>query len=139
MFMTQAKPMDRLPPLSDADALLQHIKRCAFQVRHVWAQSTLNEPGVPDLYHWGWVRGDDGLFEIEWMTPPVYPVVDRLSRPSRSSYGQVESIESTTSSIDLKSRRSPSLQVESIAENQQPRFSSAVLWSIFIVQSSVGV
>ena len=46
MFMTQAKPMDRLSPSSDA--LFQHIKRCAFQAGHLWDQSTLKEPKVPD-------------------------------------------------------------------------------------------
>ena len=49
MFMTQAKPIDRLPPSSDA--LFQHIKRCAFQIDHIWGQRrTLKEPELSDPY-----------------------------------------------------------------------------------------
>ena len=46
--------MDALPPTEAA--LLQHVKRVAYQAGHVWSQALLKDPVLLSSLEWGWIK-----------------------------------------------------------------------------------
>ena len=64
LFSQKGRPMDGLPP-SQA-ALVEHIKRAAYQAGHVWAQMFVAVPTLPSPSEWGWLQTIDGGWEVKW-------------------------------------------------------------------------
>ena len=54
LFSQKGRPMDGLPPTQAA--LLEHIKRAAYQAGHVWAQMLIAVPNLRSPSEWGWVQ-----------------------------------------------------------------------------------
>lgn len=69
---------DRVPPTSAA--LLQHIKRSAYQAGHIWACSLIAEPQLPPVSEWGWKVLQDGSVE------PVWTVLPKASKAYRALF-----------------------------------------------------
>jgi len=51
-------------------ALLQHIKRAAYQAGHCWAQMMIVAPELPSPGDWSWKRKDKGGWEAFWTAVP---------------------------------------------------------------------
>ena len=62
----KGRPMDGLPP-SQA-ALVEHIKRAAYQAGHVWAQMFVAVPTLPSPGEWGWLQTTEGSWKVKWTT-----------------------------------------------------------------------
>lgn len=63
----------QLPPCKDA--LKQHAKRANYQVA-IWRRSLQNSPEVPKATDGhGWIMGEDGQIEIEWITGKPAPEI----------------------------------------------------------------
>jgi len=60
--------MDNLPPTQGA--LVEHIKRAAYQAGHVWAQMLVAIPELPSAQEWGWEQNTSGGWEVEWTELP---------------------------------------------------------------------
>ncbi len=58
----------QIPPTRAA--LEQHVKRATYQGGHVWGQSLLATPALPLPTSWGWMKTEDGLYELNWTTLP---------------------------------------------------------------------
>ena len=59
----------QLPPR--ANALLQHILRCAYQAGLIWGQANLKNPNIPSPEGWGWQKDDKGQWVPVWTTIPA--------------------------------------------------------------------
>lgn len=46
--------MENIPPTQDA--LLQHVLRAAYQAGHIWHQSLVANPMLPDIADYGWIK-----------------------------------------------------------------------------------
>lgn len=69
LFTKKGRTIDRLPPTQAA--LIQHIKRAAYQAGHCWAQVMIAAPELPSPGDWGWKRKDQGHgWEVFWTTLP---------------------------------------------------------------------
>ena len=68
LFTQKGRHMEGIPPTRAA--LLEHIKRAAFQAGHVWGQSTLPSPDLPSPSEWGWKRSTTGTWETCWTALP---------------------------------------------------------------------
>ena len=66
LFSNGNRPIDNIPPTEAA--LLQHVKRAAYQAGHVWGQSLVIRPTLPPPSEWGWIRA----MEIGSHTGPIY-------------------------------------------------------------------
>ena len=64
-FTRKGRKFDGLPPTRDA--LLQHVKRTAYQAGHIWGQALVPSPTLPSPQDWGWVS-DGGEWRPFWMT-----------------------------------------------------------------------
>ena len=53
LFTRKSRRLDSIPPTRDA--LLQHVKRTAYQAGHIWGQALIASPLVPSPRHWGWI------------------------------------------------------------------------------------
>ena len=67
-IFAQKSNVKQIPP--SKAALEQHVKRAAYQGGHIWGQSLLPAPIVPSPTSWGWIKGDNGLYEPKWTTLP---------------------------------------------------------------------
>jgi hypothetical protein len=56
LFTRKNRTMDCIPP--SAAALIQHVRRVAYQAGHVWAQSIDKLPELPSPANWGWRRDE---------------------------------------------------------------------------------
>ena len=52
MFVKDGRDLDSIPPT--AAALFQHVLRASFIAGHVWHQSLVPMPVLPNLDDWGW-------------------------------------------------------------------------------------
>ena len=68
LFTKRAREIRNIPPTSNA--LLQHIKRAAYQAGHIWASSLVAYPSYPSPECWGWVKDDTGCWQPLWTTLP---------------------------------------------------------------------
>ena len=60
--------MDELPPTEAA--LLQYVKRVAYQAGHVWGQALLTDPVLPSPLEWGWIKTNTATWEPFWTALP---------------------------------------------------------------------
>lgn len=67
LFIQKGRQFDNIPPTRAA--LLEHVKRAAYQAGHIWGQALIPCPGVPSPQDWGWTF-DDGLWRPLWSTLP---------------------------------------------------------------------
>ena len=65
LFAKKGRTTVAIPPTSDA--LLQHVKRSAYQAGHVWAQSLIQNANLPSPSEYGWVR-NESQWQPFWMT-----------------------------------------------------------------------
>ena len=65
-LFAKTSSVGKIPP-SHA-ALVQHVKRAAFQGGHIWGQVLCPDPMLPSPDSWGWVKTDCGLFQPYWTT-----------------------------------------------------------------------
>ena len=68
LFSQKGRPMDGLPPTQAA--LVEHVKRAAYQAGHVWAQMFVAVPKLPSPSEWGWLQTIEGGWEVKWTTLP---------------------------------------------------------------------
>lgn len=69
LFTKKGRQINNIPP--SHGAIVQHIKRAALQAGHVWSQSLVKEPEVPDPSDWGWTRAcDTGPWQPLWTLLP---------------------------------------------------------------------
>ena len=68
LFARKQRPYDAIPPTRGA--LLEHIKRAAYQSGHVWAQAELCIQQVPSPEHWGWMKDNDS-WKPKWTSLPA--------------------------------------------------------------------
>ena len=66
LFSQKGRPMDGLPPTQAA--LVEHVKRAAYQAGHVWAQMFVAVPKLPSPSEWGWLQTIEGGWEVKWTT-----------------------------------------------------------------------
>ena len=66
-LFTKKSSVLRIPPTQAA--LVQHVKRAAFQGGPIWSQTLLPQPALPSSCNWGWIK-TDGLYEPLWTTLP---------------------------------------------------------------------
>ena len=59
LFTRKSRWFNSIPPTRNA--LLQHVKRTAYQASHIWGQALIASPLVPSPRYWGWIT-DSG----EW-------------------------------------------------------------------------
>lgn len=68
LFTQKNRTIDRLPPTQAA--LIEHIKRAAYQAGHCWAQAMIATPELPSPSEWGWKVKDEGGWEAFWTSLP---------------------------------------------------------------------
>ena len=68
LFAYGNRKMDNIPP--SRDALLQHVKRAAYQAGHIWGQALTLNPILPSPSDWGWISDTDGHWSPIWTTLP---------------------------------------------------------------------
>ena len=66
-FTQKGWQISNIPPTRDA--LLQHVKRAAYQGGHVWSQTLVVDPALPSPSEWGW-HLEDSKWHPLWMTIP---------------------------------------------------------------------
>ena len=64
MFTRKQRPYQAIPP-----ALLQNVKRAAYQAGSVWNQTTLRQPETQSPTDWGWAK-NGYLWNVVWTTLP---------------------------------------------------------------------
>ena len=68
LFTQKGRAIDGLPPTKAA--LIQHVKRAAYQAGHCWGQMMSVQATLPSPSEWGWNRGDGCGWNICWTTLP---------------------------------------------------------------------
>ena len=78
MFARKQRPYQAIPPTRSA--LLQQVKRAAYQAGCVWSQSTLRQPETQSPADWGWAKNGD-LWNVVWTTlPPIVESCQQLTK-----------------------------------------------------------
>ena len=54
LFFHKGKDFKHMPP--SKDALFQHTLRAAYQAGHIWGQTLISCPVLPDPSKWGWIK-----------------------------------------------------------------------------------
>ena len=67
LFAQKGRTLENIPPTKDA--LLQHVKRAAYQSGFVWGQCLIVNPDLPSPSNWGWASVDD-VWQPVWITQP---------------------------------------------------------------------
>ncbi|KAG1674646.1 Pinin [Nymphon striatum] len=67
LFTKKGRSIESIPP-SQA-ALLQHVKRAIYQGVHIWWQTLVVQPVLPDPLSWGWIL-DSNMYRPLWTTLP---------------------------------------------------------------------
>ena len=67
LFTQSGRSIEAIPPTREA--LIQHIKRAAYQAGFCWGQMMICLPELPSPAEWGWVQGENG-WGIYWTTLP---------------------------------------------------------------------
>ena len=68
LFSQKSRSIDGIPPTQAA--LVEHMKRAAYQAGHVWAQMFVAVPNLPSPSEWGWVQTANGGWEVKWTALP---------------------------------------------------------------------
>ena len=68
LFSYCNRKLENIPPSSAA--LLQHVKRAAFQAGHIWGQALKVNPTLPCPSEWGWKLDSEGIWVPLWSTLP---------------------------------------------------------------------
>ncbi len=66
LFSYGNRKLENIPP--SRAALLQHVRRAAFQAGHVWGQALISNPNLPCPSQWGWRKDSNGKWEPLWTT-----------------------------------------------------------------------
>ena len=61
LFTRKGRAIDAIPPTQAA--LMQHIKRAAYQAGHCWSQAMIPNPEIPSPSDWGWSKKPEGGWE----------------------------------------------------------------------------
>lgn len=67
LFTRKSRRFDSIP--LTRDALLQDVKRTAYQAGHIWGQALIASPLVPSPQLWGWIT-DSREWRPLWTTLP---------------------------------------------------------------------
>lgn len=67
-YSFQGRDFDHLPPSSDA--LNQHVLRATYQGGHVWGNTLIPRPNIPDPADWGWLMVSK-RWQPLWIAKPV--------------------------------------------------------------------
>jgi hypothetical protein len=67
LFSKKGRSLDKIPPTSAA--LLQHVKRAAYQSGHVWGQCMTASPVIPGATDWGWTTDGKVLCPVWTLLP----------------------------------------------------------------------
>ena len=59
LFAHRQKSYEMIP--TTESALLEHTKRAVYQAGHVWGQSLILEPTLPNPKQWGWKEDDQNF------------------------------------------------------------------------------
>ena len=77
MFAWKQRPYQAIPPTRSA--LLQHVKRAAYQAGCIWSQSTLRQPATQSPADWGWAKNGE-MWHVGWtMLPPIVESCQQLT------------------------------------------------------------
>jgi hypothetical protein len=68
LFCHGNRKIEHIPP--SKAALVQHIRRAAFQAGHVWGQALVPKPTLPSPSDWGWQLLPEGSWTPLWTTLP---------------------------------------------------------------------
>jgi hypothetical protein len=69
LFAYGGRQLDNIPPTRAA--LLQHVKRAAYQAGHIWGKAHIADPSLPSPSEWGWEKTtEDGQWTPTWTTLP---------------------------------------------------------------------
>ena len=95
LFTRKGRSIESIPPTSAA--LLQHVKRSAYQAGHQWGQSLLPSPSRPCPSDWGWIKGPSQTWEPYWThLPPASKICRELLKcgcnPDRGCRGQCKCV-----------------------------------------------
>lgn len=69
LFARKQREYDFIPPTREA--LIQHVKRAAYPAGHVWGQTIISNPQLPDPTEWGWIREGDSWVPLWSSLPPI--------------------------------------------------------------------
>ena len=76
------RAIENTPPTSAA--LLQHIKRTAFQAGHIWGQCLITRPFVPSPGYWGWEKCSGELSFGPLFRKPLRPATSCSAKCKRA-------------------------------------------------------
>jgi len=68
LFSQKSRSIDGIPPTPAA--LVEHMKRAAYQAGYLWAQMFVAVPNLPSPSEWGWVQTANGGLEVKWTALP---------------------------------------------------------------------
>ena len=68
LFTSKGRSLETIPPTQGA--LIQHIKRAAYQAGHIWGQSLISRPEETSPNDWGWERDAKGDWHPLWSRLP---------------------------------------------------------------------
>lgn len=69
LFARKQRSYQSIPPTQAA--LVQHLKRAAYQAACIWSQATVCQPETQSPADWGWIQEDD-IWKTCWSTlPPI--------------------------------------------------------------------
>ena len=86
MFARKQRAYEAIPPTRAA--LLEHVKRAAYEAGCIWSQSTVCQPVTQSPAEWGWTRQDD-VWQIFWTSNlPIAVSCRQLTRCNKECRGR---------------------------------------------------
>lgn len=67
-LFAKGRQLDRIPPTKAA--LIEHVKRAAYQAGHVWGQSCVAQQNLPNPSDWGWTKEASDRWVPFWSALP---------------------------------------------------------------------
>ena len=67
-LFAKGRQLDRIPP--SKAALIEHVKRAAYQAGHVWGQSCVAQQNLPNPSDWGWTKEASDRWVPFWSALP---------------------------------------------------------------------
>ena len=78
LFTQKQRSYDAIPPTSAA--LIQHVKRSAYQAGCIWGQATVCKMQTESPANWGWQK-DGEVWQVFWTTlPPIAQSCQQLTK-----------------------------------------------------------
>ena len=78
MLARKQRPYQAIP--LTRSALLQRVKRVAYQAGSIWSQSTLRQPETRSPADWGWAKNGD-MWNVVWtMLPPIVESYQQVTK-----------------------------------------------------------